>query len=286
MAKFLTTAGNSHFIEQIILNAESSITIVTPYLKLSQTLLDRIRDADKSGINITLIYGKIDLSETEKKTLKGLNNLEIYFCFNLHAKCYHNENSLIISSMNLYEFSEKNNREMGILIDKNTDILIYNETLKEIESIKNASKKQKSFFKGKTEIEKPVMLNKQLSYNEVWNFHLPSTYKLLTTLYPSLIIKLTEEIKIEQFPQKGIRTEISGRIDMYFDEPLSYKIIQDKNKANLKICLPKVRFFWNKRSLNIYLESSFADELTLNGTERKAKRFVEIITTIADNLKI
>lgn len=41
--------------------------------------------------------------------------------------------------MNLYEFSERNNREMGLLIERASDIDIYEETLREIESIKNAS---------------------------------------------------------------------------------------------------------------------------------------------------
>src|SRR5688572_16163991 len=145
MAKFLTTAGNSYFIEQVILNAEKSLTIVTPYLKLSATLLDRLKDADRAGIRMSLIYGKNELSETEKKAIKDLANLEIFFCSNLHAKCYHNESSMIISSMNLHEFSEKNNREMGLLIEKAADGEIYRDTIKEIESIKNASKKQKAF---------------------------------------------------------------------------------------------------------------------------------------------
>lgn len=39
-------------------------------------------------------------------------------CKNLHAKCYLNENEAIITSMNLYEFSQMNNNEMGIHLTK------------------------------------------------------------------------------------------------------------------------------------------------------------------------
>ncbi len=33
---------------------------------------------------------------------------------NLHAKCYLNEKAAIITSMNLYDFSQVNNNEMGV----------------------------------------------------------------------------------------------------------------------------------------------------------------------------
>ena len=39
--------------------------------------------------------------------------------------------------MNLYEFSEKNNREMGVLFDSVDDSDIFKEALKEIKSISN-----------------------------------------------------------------------------------------------------------------------------------------------------
>lgn len=101
MAKFLTTAGNSFYIEQIIIKSVKSLNLVTPYLKLSRNLIERLSDAQKEGVRITLIYGKNELAPKEKKKLFAFDNIEIYFCQNLHAKCYHNESSMIISSMNL-----------------------------------------------------------------------------------------------------------------------------------------------------------------------------------------
>lgn len=288
MAKFLTTVGNSYFIEQIILNAERSLTIVTPYLKLSQTFIDRLRDADKAKIKMTLIYGKNELTEYQTASLNDLNNLEIYFCNNLHAKCYHNETLLIISSMNLYEFSEKNNREMGILVDKNSDNDIYKETLKEIESIKNASKQQKSFREEEsTQAPRRAVISEiDPNYNELWNFHLPATHKLLTAKYSNLNIVLGDEITIENFPKTGIITRISGRIDLRFSDRYNYDLIREVNKEILKTYLPNIRFYWNRPSINIYLEANFHDELTLSGLEKKARRLVEIFTTVADKLEI
>ena len=53
--------------------------------------------------------------------MQQLNYVRISFCKNLHAKCYLNEESCIVSSLNLYEFSQVNNNEMGILISKDED---------------------------------------------------------------------------------------------------------------------------------------------------------------------
>lgn len=53
------------------------------------------------------------------------------FCKNLHAKCYLNEDVGIITSMNLYEFSQINNNEMGILFLKKDDLKLYNDSYEE-----------------------------------------------------------------------------------------------------------------------------------------------------------
>ena len=54
---------------------------------------------------------------------------------NLHAKCYINEESMVITSMNMYEYSENNNWEMGILIRKQDDAKVFEEAIREVESI-------------------------------------------------------------------------------------------------------------------------------------------------------
>ncbi len=56
MAKFLTTKGNAYHIEQLIINAANSLTLVTPYLKLSQSFLVRLKDADERKVVIVLVY--------------------------------------------------------------------------------------------------------------------------------------------------------------------------------------------------------------------------------------
>lgn len=63
----------------------------------------------------------------------------------LHAKCYVNDKQMIITSLNLYEFSMANNKEMGVLIDINneSDKALYEDASKEIDYIDSTSQKFK-----------------------------------------------------------------------------------------------------------------------------------------------
>ena len=48
-------------------------------------------------------------------------------CSTLHAKCYLNEKEAIVTSMNLYSYSQDNNDEMGIYVTKKEDPELYEE---------------------------------------------------------------------------------------------------------------------------------------------------------------
>ena len=292
MAKFLTTNGNSYYIEQIILNAEKSLTIVSPYLKISRSLLGRLRDADRSGIRMSFIYGKSQMTDTDTKALKEIENLEVFYCTNLHAKCYFNETQLIVSSMNFHEFSEKNNREMGILIDKTTDGSIYSEILKEVESIKHDSEKQKTFVNEdkKQQIMTPILTEEvsprvNSKFKDVWNYYLPCLHDLMSRTYPQLKLALTDEIMVMDYPRKGTKISISGRIDFSFSPPCDYNLIERLNRGKIEKNLPGVRFYWNEKVLNVYLEKNYIDERTPKGEERKARRLGEIFSTVCNKMK-
>ena len=135
MAEFLTTQGTSYYIEDIIRNAKNELVLISPYLQLSKTFFERLQDADRQNVKIILIYGKDELKPNEKKQLQELRNLSLYFFKHLHAKCFFNEESMVITSMNMYEFSEKTNREMGVLIRAKDDEKVYGEAVKEAQSI-------------------------------------------------------------------------------------------------------------------------------------------------------
>lgn len=139
MANFQTTAGTSAFIDTIIRNAKEKLILISPYLQISKTLLERLKDADRRKVKISIIYGKDDLKPNQKNSLAEIGNIELYYFENLHAKCYLNENSVVITSMNMYEYSEKTNREMGVSATKKVDPELYNEARNEAESILGSS---------------------------------------------------------------------------------------------------------------------------------------------------
>jgi phosphatidylserine/phosphatidylglycerophosphate/cardiolipin synthase-like enzyme len=56
-------------------------------------------------------------------------------CPTLHAKCYLNENEAIVTSMNLYSFSQQNNDEMGIYVSKDDDPELYKEISNEVQRL-------------------------------------------------------------------------------------------------------------------------------------------------------
>lgn len=141
MAEFLTTSAGSHHIERIILTAQRQVFLFSPYLKLSKTLLERLKDATKRNIKVIIVHGKDELKPAERQKLFSLDNVTVYFFENLHAKCYFNESNMVITSMNIYEFSEKNNREMGILLNREQDLNAFAQAFNEAASIiKNAIK--------------------------------------------------------------------------------------------------------------------------------------------------
>lgn len=135
MAEFLTTNGTSYNIEQIIIEAKSKLVLVSPYLQISKTFYERLKDTANKNVQIKIIYGKDELKPNERNSLAELKNVELFYFQNLHAKCYFNENKMVITSMNMYEFSEKTNREMGVLIDRSKDKDLFEKAVNETLSI-------------------------------------------------------------------------------------------------------------------------------------------------------
>jgi phosphatidylserine/phosphatidylglycerophosphate/cardiolipin synthase-like enzyme len=167
MAEFLTTSGVSNSIEKIILEAKAKFIMVSPYLKIPKTLFERLKDADGKGVTIKIIYGKDQLQPSEKKLLASLKNIELYFFENLHAKCYFNENKMVITSMNMYEYSEKNNREMGVLIERTNDKALFEDAVNETLSILKSSE---SVSIATEEIKKPIHVPKPVPVQKTNNF--------------------------------------------------------------------------------------------------------------------
>ena len=131
MAKFLTTTGVSFHIEQLINKANEKLILISPFLKINDRIKQSLEDKNRMKMDIRVVYGKNELQPDENNWLKSMQFIRTSFCKDLHAKCYLNEKEAIITSMNLYEFSQVNNNEMGIHIDKEKDTELYKDVLEE-----------------------------------------------------------------------------------------------------------------------------------------------------------
>ena len=125
MVEFLTTTGVSYRLEEIIKNASERLVIISPFLRVNERVKELLADKNRMKIDIRVIYGKNELRPEENNWLESMDFIRTSFCNNLHAKCYLNENEALLTSMNLYEFSQINNNEMGLLVSRKEEPDLY-----------------------------------------------------------------------------------------------------------------------------------------------------------------
>ncbi len=135
MAKFLNTSATNYFLEELIKNAKDRLILISPFLKLNDRMKELLADKNRLKIDVRIVYGKSELQPEEINWLKELTYVRTSFCKNLHAKCYMNEELAIITSLNLYEFSQINNNEMGVLIRREDDAELYKDAYEEAQRI-------------------------------------------------------------------------------------------------------------------------------------------------------
>ena len=135
MAKFLNTSATNYFLEELIKDAKERLILISPFLKLNDRIKELLTDKNRLKIDVRIVYGKSELQPEEISWLKELTYIRTSFCKNLHAKCYMNEEMCIIASLNLYEFSQVNNNEMGVLIRRSEDSELYRDAYDEAQRI-------------------------------------------------------------------------------------------------------------------------------------------------------
>lgn len=279
MAEFYSTRGISYSIDEIIQNGKSFIYLLTPYLKFSDTLYERLKGLNAKNVELIIVYGKTELNPFQNKLLRELN-CSVYFKENLHAKCYANETKALVCSMNLHSFSEVNNIEMGIKIDSRQDRSAYDKCIDEIrQAIKNAIPIR----------ELKVEKERNFSEDEFtigWHTVLQETF--LETEF-----KISENnIEAVDFPLPGIRFSTSyGFCSFELPWEQSYlRKLKDENSEELNSFSREYRWYWsspfNKISLYKRQDSEFENirketNYCLAGT----KRLIEIIKKIAPLIK-
>ena len=140
MANFLNTSKINFLLEDLIQTAKEELILISPYLKFNDRMRELLHDKSGQGLEIKIVYGKQDMNANEAKWLAEQRHIKASFCKNLHAKCYLNENHCIVTSMNLYDFSQVNNNEMGVTFAKTQDKLLYSQAYEEAQRLLRISK--------------------------------------------------------------------------------------------------------------------------------------------------
>jgi PLD-like domain len=135
MAKFLTTNGINYLVEEIIKTGKERVILVSPYLKLNARIKELLSDGYRPDVDVRIIYGKRDLDASERRWLGSVPHIRTSFCQNLHAKYYLNEHLCVIDSLNLHQFSQQNNNEMGVMIKRAADHQLYADVVGEVERL-------------------------------------------------------------------------------------------------------------------------------------------------------
>ena len=124
MAKFIEGTSLNNEINRIFREAQEELLLISPYIKLHHRYKKELEGKlDNPKLAITVVFGK---NEGDLSKSLNLNDLEFFIGFpnvkicyepRLHAKYYSNEVTAVLSSMNLYDFSQDQNIEAGVLLE-------------------------------------------------------------------------------------------------------------------------------------------------------------------------
>lgn len=116
-------------ISTLIAEATETFCAVTPYVKISdwKKIIVNLTDAKNRNVKIKFFIREIE--QADYFTLKNLG-IELFLIPGLHTKLYFNEKEVIVSSMNLYEFSDLHSIDLAILYNDSDSYMRLNNYFK------------------------------------------------------------------------------------------------------------------------------------------------------------
>lgn len=124
MSKFVTGKELTDVIYDIIWNAEQTLLLVSPFIKLDDYFKKLLNNhINNHKVHLIVVFGKNEtnvsksLTKDDFKFFQQFMNVSIVYVPNLHAKYYANELKGVITSINLHDFSFKNNVEYGVYFE-------------------------------------------------------------------------------------------------------------------------------------------------------------------------
>ena len=186
MAKFLNTTGVSYHLEELIKNTTDRLILISPYLQFSKRVKDHLEDLNLKKKDIRIIYRENKLQVEESNWLEGQIGIRTSLCSTLHAKCYINEHEAIVTSMNLYQFSQQNNDEMGVYVKKDEDPQLYRDIFEEAQRLLTISEEIRVSVK---KVDKEADSKIEDSLNEIKKKKRNPNARLLSTKDLSQLLK-------------------------------------------------------------------------------------------------
>lgn len=161
MATIYTDRVLKYQIETLISKSKKFLFIVSPYIEIGADVKSALEEIQKD-VPKTIIYrrnenreDKSGIDNDSRIFLKSMPNIEFVSVDNLHAKFYFNEESALISTMNLTKSSEYN-FEIGVSIDRGEDFDLYQDVLEYFAKIMKSDKSDINDERVKNIIPKPL----------------------------------------------------------------------------------------------------------------------------------
>jgi len=122
MAEFITENELNSALSSIFENADFELLVISPYIKLHERIKSILKTKLKNpDLAITVVFGKNEndvsksLNKNDFEFFKKFPNIQIRHEKRLHAKLYSNDYDVLITSMNLYDYSQDTNIESGVI---------------------------------------------------------------------------------------------------------------------------------------------------------------------------
>jgi hypothetical protein len=139
MASFLPVQGVTWHTLAIVKSARERLFLISPHVRLSGTLLQGIKEVGQR-VPVSIIFRDIDLPAQLLQELRCINRLKLLQNPAVHSKCYLNEQTMVITSMNLSAFEGAQDFEMGVLVDRELDAMLYQAAFDEVIRIVDAAR--------------------------------------------------------------------------------------------------------------------------------------------------
>ncbi|HPF02310.1 MAG TPA: phospholipase D family protein [Bacteroidales bacterium] len=123
MAKFLSGKELEEGVCDIIYKARTRLLIISPFIRLDEYFRRKVFDKHQGNaeLEIVIVFGKNEtqinksFNNQDFEYFKKFPNISIVYAPNLHAKYYANESQSIVTSLNLYDTSFRQNIEFGVI---------------------------------------------------------------------------------------------------------------------------------------------------------------------------